>query len=291
MNLSSILDNYTPNYGQINLHINNHILYLDDSICKKDSFNLKLHINDLEHILIDIKKNNRYLIHIINTIHNPSDLISYNKTLFIDNHGNIYSAYTSFLNYKEQSKYPSNTNLSIKKIDFPREVSIYPLPDFMIKYIKNINNNFIFTIVDYTNPISDLITKLNEFSHYFYEFKQEVINNKQIIEDKNDMLLNIINNEISDYKRSHDAQLKSNMDVVKFLEREHIINQRMINDLTLEIKYLKQVKIQNKQYCQINEQLRNKLDLLETENREYKQSLYNRFIKFFTYFCCKRKIN
>jgi hypothetical protein len=289
MNLSSILDNYTPNYGLINLYINNHNLYLDNSICKKDTFNLKLHMNDLEHILIDIKKNNRYLIHIINTIHNPTDLISYNKTLFIDNHGNIYSAYTSFLNYKEQSKYPSNTNLSIKKIEFPKEVSIYPLPDFMIKYIKNINNNFIFTIIDYTNPISDLITKLNEFAHYFYEFKQEIITNKKIIEDKNNMLLNIINNEINDYKRSQDAQLESNIKVVKFLEQEYIVNQRTINDLTLEIKELKQIKIQNKQYYYINENLRMKLNILETENQNYKTSLCNRIFNYC--FCFKRKIN
>lgn len=291
MNLYSILDNYTPNYGIINLYITNHILYLDDSICKKDTFNLKLHMDDLEHILIDIKKNNRYLIHIINTIHNPTDLISYNKTLFIDNHANIYSAYTSFFNYKDQPRYPTNTNLSIKKIEFPKEASIYPLPDFMIKYIKNINNNFMFTIIDYTNPISDLITKLNEFAHYFYEFKQEVINNKQIIGDKNNMLLNIIDNEINDYRRKMEAQLQSNMKVVKFLEQEHIVNQKTINDLTLEIKYLKQVKIQNKQYHHINENLRMKLNFLEIENHEYKQSLYNKFIKFFTCFCCKKKIN
>jgi hypothetical protein len=291
MNLSSILDNYTPNYGLVNLYINDHVLYLDDSICKKDVFNLKLHIDDLEYILIDIKKNNRYLIHIINTIHNPADVISYNKTLFIDNYGNIYSAYTSFFNYKEQSKYPTNTNLNIKKIEFPKDPSIYPLPDFMIKYIKNINNNFMFTIIDYTNPIANLITKLNEFSHYFYEFKQEVINNKQIIEDKNNMLMNIIDNEINDYRRKMEAQLQSNVEVVKYLEQEYIVNQKTINDLTLEIKYLKQIKIQNKQYHHINENLRIKLNLLEAENQKYKTSLCNRFIKFFTCFCYKRKIN
>jgi hypothetical protein len=291
MNLSSILDNYTHNYGRINLYINNHILYLDDSICKKDVFNLKLHINDLEHILIDIKKNNRYLIHIINTIHNPADVISYNKTLFIDNYGNIYSAYTSFFNYKEPSKYPMNTNLSIKKIEFPKEPCIYPLPDFMIKYIKNINNNFMFTIIDYTNPISDLITKLNEFSHYFYEFKQEVIINKQIIEDKNNLLINIIDNEINDFKLKHEAQLKSNTDIVKYLEQEHIVNQHTIHDLTLEIKQLKQIKVQNKQYHHINENLRIKLNLVEAENQKYKTSFSNRIFKFFSCFCCKRKVN
>lgn len=291
MNLSSILDNYTDNYGRINIHIKNHILYLDESLCKKDVFNLKLHMDDLEHILIDIKENNRYLIHIINTIHNPNDLISYNKTLFIDNYGNIYSAYTSFLNYKEQCKYPTNTNLSIKKIEFPKDPSIYPLPNFMIKYIKNINNNFMFTIIDYTNPIADLITKLNEFSHYFYEFKQEVIKNKQIIEDKNNILLNIIDNEINDYRRKMEAQLESNTEVVKYLEQEYIVNQKIINDLTLEIKYLKQVKIQNKQYHHINENLRMKLDFLKAENEKYKVTIYSRFIKFFTCFCCKRKIN
>ena len=291
MNLSSILDNYTINYGRINLYIKNHVLYLDDSICKKDVFNLKLHMNDLEHILIDIKKNNRYLIHIINTIHNPADVISYNKTLFIDNYGNIYSAYTSFFNYKDQCKYPMNTNLSIKKIEFPKEPCIYPLPDFMIKYIKNINNNFMFTIIDYTNPISDLITKLNEFSHYFYEFKQEVTINKQIIEDKNNLLLNIIDNEINDFKLKHEAQLKSNRDIVKYLEQEHIVNHQTINDLTIKVKQLNEIKLQNKQYYHINERLRIRLDLLESENHKYKTSFSNRIFNFFSCFCCKRKIN
>ena len=291
MNLPSILDNYTTNYGLINLHIKNHILYLDDSTCKKDVFNLKLHIDDLDHILIDIKKNNRYLIHIINTIHNPADVISYNKTLFIDNYGNIYSAYTSFFNYKEPSKYPMNNNLSIKKIEFPKEPSIYPLPDFMIKYIKNINNNFMFTIIDYTNPISDLIIKLNEFSHYFYEFKQEVITNKQIIEDKNNMLMNIIDNEINDFRLKHEAQLKSNKDIVKYLEKEYIVNQQTINNLSKEVKQLNELKLQNKQYHQINEHLRIKLDSLESENHKYRTSLSNRILKFFTCFCCKRKVS
>jgi len=290
MNLPSILDNYTTNYGQINLYIKNYVLYLDDAICKKEIFNLKLHMDDLENILTDIKKNNRYLIHIINTIHNPADLISYNKTLFIDNYGNIYSAYTSFFNYKEPCKYPMNTNLSIKKIEFPIEISIYPLPDFIIKYIKNINNNFMFTIIDYTNPITELIKNLNEFAQYFYEFRQEIIKSNEIIEDKNNMLVNIIDNEISDFKIKHEAQLKSNKDIIRYLEQEYIINQQTISNLTTQVNQLKDIKLQNTQYHQINENLRIKLDLLESKNQKYKTSFCNRFIKFFSCFCCKKKV-
>ena len=148
-----------------------------------------------------------------------------------------------------------------------------------------------FTIIDYTNPISDLITKLNEFSHYFYEFKQEVTINKQIIEDKNNLLLNIIDNEINDFKLKHEAQLKSNKDIVKYLEQEHIVNHQTINDLTIKVKQLNEIKLQNKQYYHINERLRIRLDLLESENHKYKTSFSNRIFNFFSYFCCKRKIN
>jgi hypothetical protein len=272
LHLPSILDSYTVNYGRINIQVKNSILYHNDILCHKNTFNLKLGLVDLEHILSIIEKSNKYVIHIINTIHNPSDLISYNKTLFIDNYGNIYSAYTSFFDYKEASMYPHKVNLNTKKIEYPSNLSVYPLPDFMVDYIKNINNSFLFTIVDYTNPIVEIISKLNEFSHYFYEFKQETIKNRQIIQDKNNMLLNIIDNEITDYRKTHDAKIASMQQVVNFLEHEAIINQKLYQEL--EEKY---------------QELNNKTCALDRENNKYKKNIFIRISQFFKCFCCKSK--
>jgi hypothetical protein len=267
-NFSSVLDCYTENYGKINLYIKNNIIYYNDIKYDKDMLNIKMPQINFHEILTKIQAQNKYIIHIINITYDPAinnnDSANYCKTLIIDNCGDIYSTITMYYDYKTPSVYPLKVNINSKKLECPKDQSLYPLPNTIIDSIKNINKSFIFKSIDYTNSITTIISNLKESSIYFYEFKQESLKNKEIIKEKDNMIINILDSEINDYKAKHNAHVISLNDIIKFLENENDVINKSLFELDEQ-----------------NKLLRNKIQELELNNYKYKNNLCNKITNFY----------
>jgi hypothetical protein len=266
-NFTSVLDYYTEHYGQINLQIKDNILYNNNI-----KYNLKIPIMNLSSIISNIEKQKKYIIHIINITYDPSTdsndvSINYYKTLIIDNCGDIYSTISTFYDYKKLSIYPQKVDLNDKRTEYPIDYSVYPLPNMMIDYIKNINTTFIFKSIDYTKTLYNIISKLKDTSASFYEFKQETIKNQKIIEQKDSLIKNIIDNEINDYKIKHEAHIESLQQIITFVEYE--------NHITTNALYELQTKNNN----------------IEHENNKYKNNICVKITAFFNRLCKSNKLD
>ena len=186
--MDNLQDNCSPNHGKIDLQINNNMLYLNNTPCKKDEINVKISLKDLSEILTFIKNNNRYLIHIINIIYDtePSidtniyDFINHYKTICIDNYGDTYIGSTLYYDngtnirnsLKKRSLYPIKSYINSKiDIEYPSKFSEYPLPDILVNCIKNIHNNYIFRSIDYSFNIENTINNIKYLIYYFYKYK------------------------------------------------------------------------------------------------------------------------
>jgi hypothetical protein len=240
--------------------------------------NIKIPQINLQEILMKIQQKNKYIIHIINIIYDPTSSnesvsANYYKTLIIDNCGDIYSTITMYYDYKNPSLYPNKIYSDNKKLFLPDDISSYTLPNVMIDYIKNMNSLFIFKTIDYTNVIYSIISKLKESSMYFHEFKQETLKNKEIISQKIHIINNVLDNEINDFKLKCGAHVESLKQVVHFLEHENIVNNKTLNELNT----------QNKQYFEINIRLQNRITELQNENENYKKK-FNICMKMNTYY-------
>jgi len=240
-NFISIQDNYTENTGKINLTTHKHDLFLDGKLVKKSDLNIKISTNDIIEIINHIISHNRYIIHIINITYDttPShevssniEFINSNKSIIIDNCGNIYIGAILYPSVKNVSMYPLKANL-IKnmKIVYPEEIFVQCLPDFLIYLIKNISAEFIFRSIDYTINIIEIIKNTSNISYYFTEFNNEFNKNIELIKQKNNMLINIIDTEILDYKKKHDKEVLSLHDVIKYLEHENTSQFETLNEL------------------------------------------------------------
>jgi hypothetical protein len=280
-NFDSVSNSYSLNFGKINLVCKKNILYYNDVECKKESLNIRISLVNLIEILTFIQKNNRYLIHIINIVYDPAPASNhYYKTLFIDNYGNVYIGISVFFDYKNPSIYPLKTTINSNiKVEYPSELFKYQLPDFIISYIKNINNNFRFQSIDYTQHIVNMITSLTTSSSNFFEFNEENKKLSQLVDEKHNLLLNLINIEIVDFREKHEQETRSLHDVIYFLENER----NTYNDLVAET---------NKQ----NEFLNDHINQLKYELNLYKNSyvvyfIYNFFAMISRYIGLNKKTN
>ena len=222
--------------------------------------------------------NNRYVIHIIQTNYNM---------LVIDNCGNIY-----FIN---------------SVIDYPDNPTINILPDCLIILIKNINSDI---FVSFNNDIHiiNIITNIISISSYFIQFKQEHIKILKLLHQKNDMIINMIDNEIINYKKKHVEEVESLQETIKLLEYENVIEYNMLSNTSDNNKNLTDtiIKLTNKNnelidnnkdlsdkiidLSRLNKELSNKINELIISNKLQSQ-LYQKEIdsyrnNFIIYFIC-----
>lgn len=273
-NFENVDNNYTENFGKIDIVVKDNILYINNIQRKKELLNIRISTVDLISILDHIKLKNRYVIHIINTVFDPTPTTDVShkfqylqcyKTIIIDNCGNIYVAGNILYDTKNIDLYPLKTQTSNKmNVQYPLDQLVYNFPNFMITCIKNINDYFVFRSISYTDNIIKMIKDISSFSYYYYEFKQENNKNIQIINDKNQQLTTIIDNEIRDFKQKHDAHIHSMHDVLYFLENENIA---LLNSLA-------EFKDTNVKLTDTIDEL--KKDMVDANNYKYKcDQLYN----------------
>ena len=318
-NFENVDSNYTENFGKIDISIKDNLLYINNIQRKKEFLNMRISTVDLISILDHIKLKNRYVIHIINIVFdstpatdtsNKFQYFQYYKTIIIDNCGNIYTGGNILYDTKNIDLYPLKAQTSNKvQVQYPLDQLVYNFPDFMITYIKSINDHFIFKSINYTDHIINMIKNMSLFAYYYYEFKEENIKNMQIIKDKNHQLTTIIDNEITDFKQKHDAHINSMNDILYFLENENVsllnslaefkdTNLKLtetVIELNENINVMNDYKNKNEYLSNIIDELNNKLINTNNELDGYKN---NTFIKigsklnnFLQYICCIKNHN
>ena len=223
-------------FGKIDLKVKNNRLFLSDDLCKKNSLNIAVSLDDINKVQSFIESNNNYIIHYINIIYDsrPSvvpniklNYVYYYKTIIIDNCGNVYVLSDAY--------HESNLKIfadELIKIKYPEQLLTKKLPNFIITYIKNIHANFVFRTIDYSDSIIKILENISIFSDVYHTITQESTKYMQIINQKNDMMINLIDVEIVDYKKKHTAEIQSLTDIIGFLENENILNVNLINDMT-----------------------------------------------------------
>ena len=306
-NFENVDSNYTENFGKINIDIIDNILYINNLPRKKEFLNMRISIVDLISILDHIKLKNRYVIHIINTVFDPTADIShklqylqYYKTIIIDNCGNIYTAGNILYDTKNIDLYSLHTQSSNKvQVQYPLDQLVYNFPNFMITYIKNITDYFVFRSINYTDNIINMIKNISLFAYFYHEYKQENIKNKQIIKEKNTQLDTII-----DVKRKYDTNVNSMNDILYFLENENVSLLNSLAEFKNTNVKLTETVIELKQDITDTNDYKSKYDqlwtiinelnikLINTNNEldEYKNNTFinigfklNKFVK---YICC-----
>jgi len=299
-----LYNNYTLNYGKLDIKINNNILYSNNIPIKKDELNINILLKDLSEILTFVENNNRYLIHIINIVYNtePStetnlyDYVNYYRTICCDNYGDIYIATTLYYDQKYNLKnksnissgYPIKAHINAKiAIEYPKKLFEYPLPDILISYIRNIQDKYIFRSIDYTNSIQNIISNIKNISYYILKYKQENISNTKLLYDKNNEILQLIDERININKTNENV--KELEMILHFLENENIANHSLLKELNIKnqeyVNIIDNLNKKNQDCIDNNIVLDNNVKKLKKEIEKYKNNSIVYFIfNFFDLF-------
>jgi len=315
MNFISVNDQYTKNYGKIWLSVNKFDIYLDSLMIQKKDLNIKISTMDIVEIISHIQKNNKYIIHIINTYYNSApynhtiDEISYlvyNKTIVIDNCGNIYIG--CMINNEVKRITPSLYPMKVKshknvKVSYPEISKDTQLPNFLIQSIKKIESNFLFRTYDYTSEIISLLHSLTDVSYYISEFKEESNTNLELIREKDNIITNILDVELADFKEKNAQQIKTLNDIIDYLNNENAVMNNTLNEtIDKNIKLKEKVIQKNEEYKLLNEDFNKIISIKDDFKNNYSYYLdeYNKtklelstyknskIIRFIRYILCIR---
>jgi len=189
------------------------------------------------------------------------------------------------------------------KVSYPEISKDTQLPNFLIQSIKKIESNFLFRTYDYTSEIISLLHSLTDVSYYISEFKEESNTNIELIREKDNIITNILDVELADFKEKNAQQIKTLNDIIDYLNNENAVMNNTLNEtIDKNIKLKEKVIQKNEEYKLLNEDFNKIISIKDDFKNNYSYYLdeYNKtklelstyknskIIRFIRYILCIR---